>query len=105
MRGLPGLFPFLMKRIPGLFRTAAESAGAIVYLVSSPELAGLTGEYFVKRKTAKSARITYDAAIAARHWMLSAELTGLTPNIPSTAFPAHTGIVGPTSSTPPLISG
>ena len=86
MRGLPGLFPFLMKRIPGLFRTAAESAGAIAYLASSTALDSVTGEYFVKRRTAKSARITYDAAIAARHWMLSAALTGLAPNMQPSAL-------------------
>lgn len=76
MRGLPALFPALMKRLP-FFRSAAHSARAIVFLASSPELAGTTGQYFVKTKPACSAPITYDRALAARHWEICEKLTGL----------------------------
>jgi NAD(P)-dependent dehydrogenase (short-subunit alcohol dehydrogenase family) len=76
MRGLPALFPALMKRLP-LFRPAAENAHALVYLASSPEVAGRTGQYLVKTTPARSAPITYDRAIATRHWKACEQLTGL----------------------------
>ncbi len=50
-----------------------------VYLASSPEVAEVTGGYFVKCKPAQPSALARDARAAARLWALSGELAGLDP--------------------------
>ena len=72
--GLPGSVVRLVLRFrPG----PAAGAETPVYLASSPEVAGVTGEYFVKRKPAEPSALARDARAAARLWTLSEELTAL----------------------------
>ncbi|MFH0760252.1 MAG: SDR family oxidoreductase [Bacteroidota bacterium] len=54
------------------------SAGAetSVYLASSPEVEGVTGKYFVKKKARASSKRSYDLTVAEKLWKLSEELTG-----------------------------
>ena len=54
-----------------------EGAQTIIYLATSPEVKGLTGEYFVKQKAVRSSQASYDRAAAERLWQVSAELTRL----------------------------
>ena len=54
-----------------------EGAQTIIYLASSPEVKGITGEYFVKQKAVRSSPAAYDGAAAERLWQVSAELTRL----------------------------
>jgi NAD(P)-dependent dehydrogenase (short-subunit alcohol dehydrogenase family) len=54
-----------------------EGAQTIIYLASSPEVKGITGEYFVKQKAVRSSPTSYDGAAAERLWQVSAELTRL----------------------------
>ncbi|GAB3981874.1 hypothetical protein GCM10029978_084010 [Actinoallomurus acanthiterrae] len=50
-----------------------------VYLAGSPEVADVTGGYFVKRRPAEPSALARDAEAATRLWTLSAELAGLAP--------------------------
>jgi hypothetical protein len=61
--------PFMKKP-----RQGAETP---VYLASSPEVLGLTGQYFADRKAKPSSDLSYDTAAAARLWRVSADLVGL----------------------------
>jgi retinol dehydrogenase 14 len=54
-----------------------KGAETIVYLASSPEVAGVTGQYFVNRRPVASSRESYDEAAARRLWEVSERLTGL----------------------------
>ena len=54
-----------------------RGAQTTIYLASSPEVAGVTGEYFVKRKPAKSSKTSHDIAAQQRLWQISEELTKL----------------------------
>jgi retinol dehydrogenase 12 len=54
-----------------------KGAQTIIYLASAPEVKGITGKYFVKQKSVRSSRISYDHAAAERLWQVSAELTRL----------------------------
>jgi len=54
-----------------------RGADTAVYLASSTEAAGLSGRYFAKRQERKSNESSYDTAITARLWDVSAELVGL----------------------------
>jgi NAD(P)-dependent dehydrogenase (short-subunit alcohol dehydrogenase family) len=54
-----------------------QGAETSVYLASSLGAEGLTGTYFANRTPKKTHRASYDAAITARLWQVSAELVGL----------------------------
>ena len=75
MRGLPGLFPRLMKRIPFMLASPEKGAKTIVYAASSAEIAGVTGRFFLRSKEWRTKPITYNTEVAARLWKISEELT------------------------------
>jgi retinol dehydrogenase-12 len=56
-----------------------RGAATIVYLATSPEVAGATGGYYVKRRLREPSPAARDDAAARRLWQLSEELTGLAP--------------------------
>jgi retinol dehydrogenase 14 len=69
----------VMIRVARLFmKTPAQGAGTPVYLASSPQVEGITGRYFVNCKPKTSSKASYDATAAARLWLVSAKLTGMT---------------------------
>ena len=74
MRGLPALFPLVMKRIPFLFTTPEKGAFTSLYLASSREVAGISGRFFLRGRERRTKPITYDRHVAARLWSVSATL-------------------------------
>jgi len=54
-----------------------EGAETSVYLASSPEVEGVSGEYFYQKQCVPSSQYSYDEAAARRLWQVSAEMTGL----------------------------
>jgi retinol dehydrogenase-14 len=72
------LFKVFLPLIRPLLKSPERGAATSVYLASSPEVEGVTGQYFVNRKQAKTSESSYDAAAAARLWQLSADLTANT---------------------------
>jgi retinol dehydrogenase 14 len=63
---VPLVRPFMNSPING--------ATTSVYLASAPDLARVTGCYFVNSKPKRSSKRTYDESVAARLWELSAGL-------------------------------
>ena len=57
----------------------ATGAKTSVYLASSPEVANVSGGYFVKCKPAEPSALARDGQAGARLWTLSEELAGLDP--------------------------
>jgi NAD(P)-dependent dehydrogenase (short-subunit alcohol dehydrogenase family) len=55
-------------------KTPAQCALTLIYLASSPEAAGITGQYFANRKPKASSKASYDTAAAARLWQISLDL-------------------------------
>jgi retinol dehydrogenase-12 len=53
-----------------------EGARTSVYLASSPDVEGVSGQYFVKSRPARSSPQSHDRAAAERLWRVSEELTG-----------------------------
>jgi retinol dehydrogenase-12 len=51
--------------------TPEEGAQTIIYLAASPEVTGVTGRYFVKEKSVRSSKKTYDLAFCRRLWDVS----------------------------------
>ena len=56
-------------------KSPARGAATSIYLASSPEVAGVSGKYFVNQREARSSRESYDPEVAARLWKVSEELT------------------------------
>ena len=64
------------------FLSPERGADTIVYLASSPDVAGETGGYYVKRQRREPSAAARDDAAARKLWDISEKLTGLTPAQP-----------------------
>jgi NAD(P)-dependent dehydrogenase (short-subunit alcohol dehydrogenase family) len=71
--------PRLMKPILGLLKrtllTPTEGAAAAVRLATDPELAGVTGRYFVRDTEQRSPEVSYDRDLQQRVWAASTAYT------------------------------
>lgn len=71
----------LIRGVMWLFKrfTLSPERGAetSVYLASSPEVEGVTGKYFDKKRAKPSNPASYDEAAQERLWDISAKMTGL----------------------------
>jgi NAD(P)-dependent dehydrogenase (short-subunit alcohol dehydrogenase family) len=56
----------------------ADGAETMVYLASSPEVEGITGKYWVKKKERQSSPASYDEAAQKQLWQVSEEMVGVT---------------------------
>ena len=56
---------------------AEEGAETSIFVASSPEVAGITGRYFVKKKEKISSKRSHDQTAAKRLWEVSSKLTGI----------------------------
>lgn len=68
--------PIVLAARP-FMRSPEKGADTAVYLASSSEVEGVSGRYYVNRKTKKSQVSSYDTAVTARLWRVSAELVGV----------------------------
>jgi retinol dehydrogenase 14 len=57
-------------------RSPEQGADTFIYLASSPEVEGVTGGYFARRRPRRSSKRSYDQELAGRLWRVSEELTG-----------------------------
>ena len=67
----------LVKVLRPFMKSPARGAETPIYLASSAEAEGLTGQFFANRKLKKSHDSSYEAATTARLWQVSADLVGL----------------------------
>ena len=72
-----GFMGWIMKLLRPFLLTPEQGAETQIYLASSPEVEGVTGKYFDKKKPVKSSKESYDTAVAQRLWQVSEQLTGL----------------------------
>ena len=62
-----------------LLKTPAQGAQTPIYLASSPDVEGVTGQFFVNRKSKPANKLASDADMAARLWQVSTDLVGIPP--------------------------
>ncbi len=67
-------FVSIIKRF---LQTPEQGAQTALYLATSPEVEGVTGKYFIKKKQKPSVPISYDAVLQESVWNMSADLVGL----------------------------
>ena len=79
--------PRILRPFTGIIKrfllTPEQAAQTAVYLASSPELDGVTGQFFVKGKPKPSVPISYDHGLQERVWAESAALVNLDASSPS----------------------
>lgn len=66
-------FPFISLFV----RSPKRGAKTPIYCASSPDIEGISGKYFKKRKEVKSVKASYDEELAKELWDVSVELTNL----------------------------
>jgi retinol dehydrogenase 14 len=66
--------PFLRA----FMKTPAQGAATPIHLASAPDLEQVTSRYFANSKIKRSSKLSYDEATAARLWLVSGDLVGLT---------------------------
>jgi NAD(P)-dependent dehydrogenase (short-subunit alcohol dehydrogenase family) len=83
-RQLGGVLGAIFLLWQPFMRSAGEGAKTSIYLATSPEVAGVTGKYFVDCKEMPSSPQSHDEATARRLWDVSLALTNtqsdLTPS-------------------------
>lgn len=70
-------FAVIGQLVRPMLKTPAKGAETPIYLASSPELDGVTGQFFANRKSKRANKAAHDTGMTARLWRASAELVGL----------------------------
>ncbi|MFJ6900619.1 SDR family NAD(P)-dependent oxidoreductase [Streptomyces hokutonensis] len=78
---LPRPFKPLLRLIQRALLTPAEGAQAALRLAAAPELAGSTGQYFVRDTQSRSPEVSYDPALRKRAWAVSSSYLDPTHHI------------------------
>jgi len=73
-----GIFKAGLELFRPLMISPQKAAETPVYLASSLEVEGVSGEYFVKKRPAKTSRAAQDMEKARKLWEISEKLTGFT---------------------------
>jgi NAD(P)-dependent dehydrogenase (short-subunit alcohol dehydrogenase family) len=71
-----GFLRFGMRAAGTFLLSPEEGADTVVYLATSPDVADVTGRYFVKRKPIRSSPESRDQDVQERLWQVSEQLTG-----------------------------
>jgi len=76
-----GFFSWAKHRVYYLLKrellTPKQGAETVVYLASSPDVEGVTGKYFYRKKEKQSSKESYDVEKARELWKLSEKLSGI----------------------------
>ncbi|MBF5043017.1 SDR family oxidoreductase [Aggregicoccus sp. 17bor-14] len=78
-RNNAGAIGHVFRLFAPFFLTPEEGAKTSVYLASSPEVSGVSGEYFARCRRMRPSRAAQDEALAEKLWAKSAQLTGVAP--------------------------
>ena len=76
-KDFPVFFKYLYKLSRPLQKPPEKGAETSIYLASSAEVEGVTGQYFVNKKIAQSSPESHDRELARRLWEVSEKLTKL----------------------------
>jgi retinol dehydrogenase-14 len=76
-----GFFVVMGGMVRPFLKTPARGAKTSIYLASSPDVEGVSGQFFANCKPKTANKLAYDTDMAARLWQVSADLVGLTAAI------------------------
>jgi NAD(P)-dependent dehydrogenase (short-subunit alcohol dehydrogenase family) len=69
-----GIMTLAFRMLRPFMITPEKAADTVVYLATAPEVEGVTGKYFEKRKPIQSSALSYDSALQERFWHLTEAL-------------------------------
>jgi NAD(P)-dependent dehydrogenase (short-subunit alcohol dehydrogenase family) len=72
-------FTLVKRLVLPILKTPEQGAQTSIYVASSPELDGVTGQYFANRKPKRASKAAYDQLASGRLWEVSSELVGGKP--------------------------
>jgi NAD(P)-dependent dehydrogenase (short-subunit alcohol dehydrogenase family) len=72
-----GLFTLAVKLVRPFLISEESGARTSIHLATSPEVEGVTGKYFLRRRPRRPPREALDEAVARRLWDVSAKMTGV----------------------------
>ena len=76
------IFGPALKFVMSLFSlTPQQGADTLIYLASSPDVAQITGQYFIKRKAVPSSSLSHDKETARHLWEFSERITSQIKNV------------------------
>ena len=67
-------FTIISRVVRPLLKTPAQGAQTPIYLASSPDMDGISGQFFVNRKPKTANKVANDTDMTARLWRVSADL-------------------------------
>lgn len=70
-------FRLFVRLLTPFMKSPEQGAETPLYLATSPEVEGVSGQYFIDRKPRQSSKLSYDEAVAHHLWQVSEQLTGL----------------------------
>ena len=76
------LFTVVSHVVLPFLKTPAQGAQTSISLASSPDVDGVTGQFFANGKPKSANKVAYDTDMTARLWKVSADLVGMTSAIP-----------------------
>jgi retinol dehydrogenase-12 len=72
----------LLQMVARWFAISPEQgAQTVLYLATSPQVASVSGHYFIQEREVPSSQVSHDEAAARRLWQVSEELTGLSSSL------------------------
>ena len=74
-------FSVISHVVRPFLKTPAQGAQTSIYLASSPDMDGVSGQFFVNGKPKTANKVAYDPAMTARLWQSSADLVGMKPAV------------------------
>lgn len=81
----PGFVNTNFQRAAGLNMrgplSSEEGADTQIWMATSPDVEGVTGKYFVRRRETRTSKVSYDEKVARRLWDVSAEMVGFSYSI------------------------
>lgn len=75
--GNGSLIGWFFKLFGPLLLSPTKGAGTSLYLATSPDVEGVMGKYFIKKKAQQSSALSYDEEVAERLWAISLKRTDL----------------------------
>jgi NAD(P)-dependent dehydrogenase (short-subunit alcohol dehydrogenase family) len=74
---LPFVFKLIIAVVKPFMLDSKKGAQTSLYLASSPEVAEVSGKYFIKCKAAESGLLSRDPEVAAKIWQFTQEMIGM----------------------------
>ena len=71
------LFSVISHAVRPFLKTPEQGARTSIYLASSSDIDGVTGQFFVNSMPKHANQVAYDADMTARLWEVSAGLVGM----------------------------